>query len=145
MVRVLLLLPLLVSGSALFDAASAAALFRCGGGIVSPGDSLERVADICGEPDQVAERVEVRRSGGEWCDGRYRDGVTRVVHIETWVFDLGPQRLVQALTFENGSLVRIEPRGFGSGRPRDTDAARWSRREWVVMPRVAERLRRREG
>ncbi|MBO6935659.1 MAG: DUF2845 domain-containing protein [Deltaproteobacteria bacterium] len=139
MIRVLLLLPALLLGSALFDSADAAALFRCGGGIVSKSTSLERVAEICGEPDEASRRTEVRRSGGEWRDGRYWGGSTRVVHVETWVFDLGPRRLVQALTFENGSLVRIESRGYGSSRARD--AARWSRRQWTVMPRVAERLR----
>ncbi len=144
MSRILLLAPLLVLGSALFDTSDAAAFFRCGGGIVSASDSLERVAEMCGEPDERSERVVTRRSGGQWCDGRYQGGETRIVYVETWVFDLGPERLVQVLDFENGTLVRISSRGFGTSRPRDANAARWSRRQWVVMPQVAERLRRRD-
>lgn len=136
MPRALILAPLLLAGSALLDTSEASALLRCGGGIVGESDSLERVASACGEPDQRAERFEIREQ--QSCRG-----AARIVHVEEWIFDFGPRRLVQALTFENGSLVRIESRGFGAGHRRDARAAGMSdRQQWALVP--GNHVRRRE-
>jgi len=134
---------LLFAGSALFDSSDAAAQLRCGDDIVSPSDSRERVGTVCGEPDESSERWVFRRlPTGDWYDSRLAG---RVVHIETWRFAFGPERLVQQLTFEDGVLVRLESRGFGTGRQHDVRTARRSDREWVLLPRAASRLRHRSN
>ncbi len=144
MTRVVVCASLLLAIGALVQGSEAAALFRCGGGIVGPSDATERVAELCGEPDEQVERDVVRRHSVRACNGSGWTVVTSVVHVETWTYDFGPRRLTQELIFENGSLVRVRSRGYGTGRQRDPDAARWSNRRWVVMPQVAARLRRRD-
>ena len=98
-------------------AVAGADALRCGARIVSRGDSAHQVASICGDPVDVVPRVEYRtlRRGpvtgcvesvdGQHCAAQAEE--TREVVIEEWTYDLGANKLVKRLTFEDGVLTRI--------------------------------------
>lgn len=98
--------------SATFVASSARAL-ECGSSIVTVGDSGVRVREVCGEPVSTISRMEARTVFQG--NGTAAVAVTITVQVDTWVFDFGPGRFRQELTFENGVLVRSRSLGR-SGR-----------------------------
>jgi hypothetical protein len=96
-------------------ASSPAFAFRCGGKLVLEGDSRAEVVAKCGEPaDIVVQRSEYRRPI-LWSDGRpyYIGGGFVEVPVESWVYNLGPNKLMRRLRFENGVVTNIETLGYG--------------------------------
>ncbi|GAB4390555.1 MAG: DUF2845 domain-containing protein [Thermodesulfovibrionales bacterium] len=103
--------------------------FRCGGDLVNEGDTMYEVIRSCGEPSFVRSWQErrVKRDffrdifGGE--DERPGDRerqrlrfpflVVEEVQIEEWTYDLGPNRFIRYLLFENGRLVDITTGDYG--------------------------------
>ena len=112
--------------------------------IVSRGDSQARVRALCGEPVQVDEavlersRMVLRAGPGRTVVG---DQVAYSVVVAKWTYDFGPQRLMQELTFENGTLTQLRTLGRG-GLP--TVQARASQRRLPsgAADRYAHRIRR---
>jgi hypothetical protein len=75
------------------------------------------VLAICGDPSHV-EKSSIFRSASVWVAGEANQvGVTRSaqieVPVEVWLYNLGPDRLMERLRFEDGIVVRIETLGFG--------------------------------
>ncbi|BFM07354.1 DUF2845 domain-containing protein [Halioxenophilus aromaticivorans] len=96
---------------------------RCDQKLVAVGDSTHRVLSHCGEPNDLRKRTEtrvVRNAVQSACGVEQMQTCTRIVEryvnveIQEWIYDLGPRRLLRNLTFENGSLVKVESDGFGS-------------------------------
>lgn len=97
---------------------------RCGNKLVLPGDSMHEVKARCGDPDDAMHRTEVRKTvnrvsgpcpdnvNGVKCSSSAVDSVE--VAIDEWTYDFGPDRLIQELRFEDGKLVSITNRGYGS-------------------------------
>ena len=114
MARSLALVPLLLAAFALFDAASAEAL-SCKQRLVTRGDPMIRVLRLCGEPDSRVERDVVARQtvGARGYRGVVLSTVSATVRVSTWIYDFGPLRLMQELTFEDGILVYIRTLGRG--------------------------------
>ncbi len=92
--------------------ASAEEGFRCGTGrLVITGDHMAEVRNKCGEPDSAGQRVEKRRLKEKV--RRWSGGVSEEVSeereveivLDEWVYDLGPRRFLQMVTFENGRVV----------------------------------------
>ncbi len=95
----------------------------CKDRVVSLGDAKYDVSALCGTPDSVERRVEtrsVRRRSDVPC--RVGNGITRCpalvddtveITIEEWVYDFGPNRFVQYLTFEQGKLLQIRQGNYG--------------------------------
>ncbi|MBX3250721.1 MAG: DUF2845 domain-containing protein [Myxococcales bacterium] len=89
--------------------------FYCNQRLVNNGDTRYRVRQLCGEPQDMISRVELRsvgvwhRVGGE----RFRQSVTVEVQIDEWLYDFGRQRFTRRLIFENGRLVRTETGSYG--------------------------------
>ena len=87
---------------------------RCGTRIVSIGDDSATVRDVCGEPNRIVRREE----GGNVLilgqtdpeEEQYPSpGVMKgPVHIEIWTYDLGSNRFIRRLYFQDDELVRIE-------------------------------------
>jgi hypothetical protein len=100
----------------------------CNGRIVSTGDSRYDVKSICGEPDDVSQRVEYRtargrvsgpcrRDGGKIICSDTREQVVEVV-IDEWIYDFGRNRFIEYLTFEQGKLLSVRTGSYGHKDPR---------------------------
>lgn len=104
--------------------------FRCDGKIVSVGDTKFDVIAKCGDPSFVDTWVENRiqrdhyrelfpKNGrdprGELERRDYREPlfIEEYVVIEEWTYNLGSNRFIRYLTFENGRLVRIRTGRYG--------------------------------
>jgi hypothetical protein len=96
-------------------AASPAFAFRCGSKIVSEGDTRSEVAAKCGEPDDVVNQRSVFRRPVIWTGGRpYFIGDDFIeIPVESWLYNLGPNKLMQRVRFEAGVVVEIETLGYG--------------------------------
>ena len=112
---------------------------RCEGRLVSQGDSMHRVQDICGPPAYIdvaqqeirvkifrrihSEKEEKNESLGhdEQLDKRYSQDKNYVfdgehqemVDIQEWTYNFGPSRFIQVLKFENDRLRSIIGGGYG--------------------------------
>jgi hypothetical protein len=102
--------------------ASASAL-SCDGRLVEIGDSEAYVRSICGDPTQFVSRMEQRgatipyvvRTGGPYAYVYpYAQYVT--VQVDVLVYDFGPTRFIDELTFENGVLRADRIAGYGTVR-----------------------------
>lgn len=102
-----LLLGLLVSAPAF--------AFRCGSKIVREGDTRSEVAAKCGEPTDVIMQRSVFRRPVVWSYGRpYYVGENYIeVPVESWVYNLGPNKLMRRLRLEGGVVTEIETLGYG--------------------------------
>lgn len=96
-------------------ATSPAFAFRCGTKLVSEGDSRPEVAAKCGEPTDVTTARSVFRRPVVWNYGRpfYIGEDFIEVPVETWLYNLGPNKLMRRIRFEGGYVVDIETLGYG--------------------------------
>ena len=95
----------------LFWAASASAdSFRCGTKLMSDGDSTDKVAALCGPPTDVQRREILRPYYGY---GAHNVHTSYEVSIEYWTYNLGPNKLMRRLRFEDGILVDVETLSHG--------------------------------
>ena len=95
--------------------------FTCGSRIVATGDRKGDVLNKCGGPSSVDVRQEIRTKrdfGTELLE--QVTGILRVplfvkelVTIEEWEYNLGPNRFIRYLEFENGRLIRISDGDYG--------------------------------
>ena len=92
----------------IFCLVNAAWGFRCGGRIVSEGDSKPEVLHHCGEPDwrETWQRETFERYGRNNWRKRY-------VTVSEWLYNPGPTGLIRILTFEENRLVDIRTEGYG--------------------------------
>jgi hypothetical protein len=87
---------------------------RCGGRLVSIGDTRSEVELKCGQPDQRSrwqgdDNTTVARIFDYETESYQAPvRVETPIQMEIWVYDLGSTRLVRTLHFENGRLIRIE-------------------------------------
>lgn len=103
-----------------FAASSSAFALDCGQRLVVRGDREAYVRSVCGEPQSVLTRTETRTVGGynRVGEGTGTYGATTItIQIDTWIYDFGPSRFMEELTFENGILTVSRPIGPGTPRP----------------------------
>ncbi len=104
--------------------ASAGALdnnFTCGSYIVAVGERAYDVLKKCGDPSYVESWQEVRARGDidpytVEPGRRYYIGplfAQELVTVEEWEYDLGPNRFIRYLRFENGRLTRVTTGNYG--------------------------------
>jgi hypothetical protein len=119
--------PILISCvilAAFLLAGSAEALdmgFKCGSHIVAVGDRAYDVLNKCGDPAYVEtwQEVRFRKDIDPWTvetGRRYYIGplfAQELVTIEEWQYDLGPNRFMRYLRFENGRLTRVTTGDYG--------------------------------
>ena len=96
-------------------ACSPAFAFRCGSKIVVKGDTRSQVIAACGEPTDVVTQRSVYRRPMIWANGRpYYIGQDFIeVPVESWLYNLGPNKLMRRLIFEDGIVTEIETLGYG--------------------------------
>ncbi len=105
----LLVLGLLATTPALADG------FRCGTKLVLEGSTRSEVAAKCGEPTEVVTMRSVYRRPVIWTNGRpYFIGEDAIeIPVESWVYNLGPNKLMRRIRFEGGVVTEIETLGYG--------------------------------
>jgi hypothetical protein len=99
----------------LLAASPAFAAFRCGTKLVSEGATRSEVARKCGEPTEVVKQKSIFRRPAIWADGQpYFIGNDYIeIHVENWIYNLGPNKLMRRLRFEDGYLTMIDTMGYG--------------------------------
>lgn len=98
--------------------------FRCGSGLVIPGDRTGKVLIECGPPtskeaagskrrvkSHQTDRAKKTRSSSE--SRSYREDSGK---MERWFYNCGEHDFVYILTFEGGVLTKEETKGYGKGR-----------------------------
>jgi hypothetical protein len=98
---------------------------RCGTQLVSDGDPMYEVRNLCGAPDQASQRTE-RRFVSRVVQGVCYDNhgrqytCTTVVQeaievvLDEWFYDFGRAVLVRTVVFEGGRLVKVVTGGYGT-------------------------------
>jgi hypothetical protein len=117
--RTILTILALVAALSWAGAASADS-FRCGTRLVTDGDSMDKVEALCGAPDSV-QRKEILARPIRWYRGRpyYTSWEPVPIPVEFWTYNLGPNKLMRRLKFEDGLLVDVETLGHGYNPPSD--------------------------
>lgn len=87
---------------------------RCGTRLVSEGDTRAQVEARCGAPADITRRTRLA-APIIWRHGRpYRVGDSAIeVVVEEWTYNLGPQRFMRRVRFEDGVVVAVETLGYG--------------------------------
>src|SRR5581483_4065787 len=78
-----------------FAAASPAYAFRCGSYVIDEGATRSEVAAKCGDPTEISRKSAILR------------------RPSVWIYNLGPDKLIRRLRFEDGVLVDIDTLGYG--------------------------------
>ena len=112
----------LIAGLVLFapQLALAEDSFRCPNDrLLKIGDTLATARARCGAPSNTSRRNEKRKSSSYEQNGNNQPIVVEhetSIEIEDWHFDLGRNRLVRTLRFENGRLAAITTGTYGEGK-----------------------------
>ncbi len=100
-------------------ASPAYADFMCGTHVITEGDPRSRVVAYCGDPTDVQSTSSLLRRPVTWINGRpytVGDGFIEVP-VDIWVYNLGPNRLMRRIRFEDGVVVAIDTLGYGYVEP----------------------------
>jgi len=86
---------------------------RCSNKIISEGTTSQELATLCGEPAQVEHKTIYNDlSTGT---SQVVAGATTEIHLEMWIYNFGPNRLMQRIWIQDGVITRIESLGrYGS-------------------------------
>ncbi|MEY4512141.1 MAG: hypothetical protein RLZZ450_4263 [Pseudomonadota bacterium] len=98
---------------------------RCGNRLISDGDLMYEVKNVCGVPDQATQRTERRivsrvvqstcydpRGQAYLCTTVVQEAIE--VLLDEWYYDFGRSVLVRTVTFEGGRLVRVVTGSYGT-------------------------------
>jgi len=107
------LLPAIILLALSWDAGAQA--MECGNRLITQGDSLAKVATLCGNPTQVDRKSILRQASGSWVNGQWiaSAGAQVEIPVEVWLYNLGPDRLMRQIRFEDGRVVKIETLDYG--------------------------------
>ena len=87
---------------------------RCQGRLVSIGDTKEEVLDKCGKPDKRDQWVGDQNSTisqiYDYKTERYMapKAIKQPIQMERWTYNMGPNKFIRYLYFQNGELIKIE-------------------------------------
>jgi len=84
---------------------------RCSERIIDQGATRAEVASLCGDPTQVEQKTIYNDVSGPVSSVIAR--TTSEIHVEMWIYNFGPNQLMQRIWFQDGILVRIESMGYG--------------------------------
>jgi len=86
---------------------------RCSEKIISEGTTSHELAALCGQPAQVEHKTIYNDLSTGTPNVAAR--TTIETHVEMWIYDFGPTRLMQRVWIQDGVIVRIESLGrYGS-------------------------------
>lgn len=104
-----------VAGLLLAATASADSM-RCGSQIISEGDMIEEVLDLCGEPAQRSRTWLTRQPRFEYGGQEIPFPGEEEVPVDLWTYDFGPSRLMRRIRFVAGKVDSIETLEHGTNR-----------------------------
>ena len=87
---------------------------RCQGRLVSIGDTKEEVLDKCGDPDKRDQWEEDQNSTiSQIYDYKTEQYIApkvikQPIQIERWTYNMGPNKFIRYLYFQNGELIKIK-------------------------------------
>jgi hypothetical protein len=87
---------------------------RCQGRLVSIGDTKEEVLDKCGDPDKLDQLEEDHNSTisqiYDYKTERYiaPKRIEQPIQMERWTYNMGPNKFIRYLYFQNSELIKIE-------------------------------------
>jgi Protein of unknown function (DUF2845) len=87
--------------------------FRCGGETVSIGDSTYNVQKACGKPARTEKTGTAEKTKKEKAAPGQKTSKGKSTRVEKWYYDEGYGGFVYALTFQGGTLKKIEKSGRG--------------------------------
>jgi Protein of unknown function (DUF2845) len=91
---------------------------RCGSQIIDKGTSREEVRALCGQPSQVDNTTAYDGTGVIGRNRRVGGGTSGVeVQIEVWIYNFGPDQLMEKVRFEDGIVASVESMGYGYNEP----------------------------
>ena len=96
---------------------SSATAIRCNSRLAEVGDPAYQFIKLCGQPDYVTQRTIYRSKGVHSKPGLqngYYAQVEQPIHLEEWIYDFGPNRLMQKVIFIDGVASKITSLGYGS-------------------------------
>ncbi len=86
---------------------------RCSNKIVSEGTTSQELATLCGEPAQV-ERKTIYNDISTGTS-HVAASTTVEIHLEMWIYNFGPNQLMERIWIQDGVITRIESLGrYGS-------------------------------
>jgi len=99
---------------ALAGSVARADALRCGTKLVTEGNTRSEVIAKCGAATEV-ERRSVWRQPIVWIHGRpFHAGYGPIeVPVELWTYNLGPNKFMRRVHFEDGLVVEVETLGYG--------------------------------
>jgi hypothetical protein len=88
---------------------------ECGNKLITRGDTSSEVAARCGNPTHVEHSVITRSAAGSWINGQWvQSGGSQVeISVEVWLYNLGPDKFMRQIRFEDGHVVKIETLDYG--------------------------------
>jgi len=88
---------------------------ECSDRLISQGDSISKVAALCGNPTQIDHSSILRSVSGTFVNGQWvtSGGGQIEIPVEVWLYNLGPDRLMRQIRFEDGRAVKIETLDYG--------------------------------
>ncbi len=88
---------------------------ECGNKLITQGDSIAKVATLCGNPTQVDHTSIVRSVSRAFVNGQWvqSGGAQIEIPVEVWLYNLGPDKLMRQIRFEDGRVVKIETLDYG--------------------------------
>jgi len=106
--------------AALWAQGAGADSFRCGTRLVSDGDSTDKVEALCGPPTDIQRREVLQRPILRHRGRPFFTSFDLVaIPVEVWTYNLGPNKLMRRLKFEDGLLVDVETLSHGYYFTRD--------------------------
>jgi hypothetical protein len=90
----------------------------CGSQLIIKGSTSADLLEYCGKPTQVTRNGTVNGLvGNTYTAGGMNSQATGDFEVETWVYDFGPNQLMERVRIENGIVVQIESLGYGHDQP----------------------------
>jgi hypothetical protein len=84
---------------------------RCSDKIIGEGSTRLEVSSLCGDPAQVEHKT-IYKDVSAGVTG-VSVGTTTEIQVELWIYNFGPDRLMQRIWLEDGVVIRIESMGYG--------------------------------
>lgn len=86
----------------------------CGNLIIERGSSREEVRSQCGDPAQID--THTAWTGNAGIIGRNPGivaGAATGIQVEIWIYNFGPNKLMERIRFEDGIVADIQSMGYG--------------------------------